>query len=73
MGRSLQGRTAIVTGGSRGISAGIALKLGKRGTNVLITYNKAGAQVDEMKNEFRKTYNAEAIGVQAGGSDQDSP
>jgi 3-oxoacyl-[acyl-carrier protein] reductase len=42
--KSLQGRVAIITGGSRGIGAGITLKLAKRGANVLITYNKAGDQ-----------------------------
>jgi NADP-dependent 3-hydroxy acid dehydrogenase YdfG len=30
----LQGSTAIVTGGSRGIGAGIAIELGRRGADV---------------------------------------
>ena len=32
--QSLKGKTAIVTGASKGIGAGIALELGKRGANV---------------------------------------
>jgi enoyl-[acyl-carrier protein] reductase III len=35
---SLAGRNALVTGGSRGIGRGIALKLAERGVNVGITY-----------------------------------
>ena len=35
---SLKGKVAIVTGGSRGIGAGIAKELSKRGAKVLITY-----------------------------------
>ena len=34
----LDGRNAIVTGGSRGIGRAIALELGRQGANVLITY-----------------------------------
>lgn len=42
---SLNGKTAIVTGGSRGIGAGIAKKLAADGADVAITYagNKAAA------------------------------
>ncbi|KAK6837546.1 hypothetical protein RU639_001636 [Aspergillus parasiticus] len=35
---NLIGKTAIVTGSSRGIGAGIALELGRRGAAVIITY-----------------------------------
>ncbi|KAJ6001082.1 hypothetical protein N7481_001491 [Penicillium waksmanii] len=70
--KSLQGRVAIVTGGSRGIGAGIALELAKRGANVLITYNKAGAQAAGVINQL-KSLGVAAEGVQAGGSDRDSP
>ncbi|KIN00147.1 hypothetical protein OIDMADRAFT_104129 [Oidiodendron maius Zn] len=38
-GLPLQGKTAIVTGASRGIGAGVALELGKRGCDVIIIYN----------------------------------
>ncbi|KAM0140167.1 hypothetical protein ACHAQE_009485 [Botrytis cinerea] len=36
---SLKGKAAIVTGGSRGIGAGIALELAQRGANVAIVYH----------------------------------
>lgn len=34
----LQGKTAIVTGASRGIGSGIASELGRRGANVCLCY-----------------------------------
>lgn len=45
MPQSLQGKTALVTGGSRGIGRGIAERLAKDGATVALTYNasKAGA------------------------------
>ncbi|OQD74549.1 hypothetical protein PENDEC_c010G06237 [Penicillium decumbens] len=70
--KSLQGRVAIVTGGSRGIGAGVALELAKRGANVLITYNQASTQATSVINQL-KELGAEAEGVQASGSDRDSP
>ena len=54
--QTLAGRTAIVTGSSRGIGATIALDLARRGANVMITYTspsskvKAQAIVDEINN-----------------------
>ncbi|GAM90466.1 hypothetical protein ANO11243_085100 [Dothideomycetidae sp. 11243] len=37
-GLSLEGKTAIVTGASRGLGAGIAILLAKRGANVVVNY-----------------------------------
>lgn len=70
--QSLTGRVAIVTGGSRGIGAGIAKELAKRGANILITYNKASTQAEDVLSHIR-SLGREAIGVQASGSDRDAP
>ena len=51
---SLQGKVALVTGGSRGIGRAIALELGRAGADVVVGY-RSGA--DE----------AEAVATQAGG------
>lgn len=42
----LQGKTAIITGGSRGIGRAIALELAEKGANVVVNYagNEAKAQ-----------------------------
>ena len=48
------GKTAIVTGASRGIGAGIALLLGQRGANVVVNYTSS-------KSEERASKVAKAI------------
>lgn len=49
----LEGRVAIVTGGSRGIGRAIVLELARRGAKVVVNYvssaNDAQAVVDEIK------------------------
>ncbi len=53
--KKLAGKVALVTGGSRGIGAGIALRLAKEGADVAISYakNKSLAEevVAKLKNE----------------------
>jgi len=41
-------RTALVFGGSRGIGAGIALRLAQEGANVALTYAAAAAKANEV-------------------------
>lgn len=45
---SLVGKTALVTGASRGIGRAIALALGKRGAHVAVHYNAAGDAAIEV-------------------------
>src|SRR5258708_30272259 len=45
---SLKGRTALVTGGSRGIGAAIALALAEAGANVAINYRKEAEQAEAV-------------------------
>lgn len=70
--KTLSGRKAIVTGGSRGIGKGLAIELADRGADVLITYttskNKATDVVEEIKQ-----LGVDAIMVQADGSDREAP
>jgi hypothetical protein len=45
---ALTGKVAIVTGGSRGIGAGIATALAARGAHVVLTYASSTAQADAV-------------------------
>jgi len=45
--RPLEGRVAVVTGGSRGIGRGIALHLSRAGADCVITFRKNGAAAAE--------------------------
>ena len=45
---TLQGKTAVVTGGSRGIGRGIALELAARGANVVIDYHANRQAAEEV-------------------------
>jgi 3-oxoacyl-[acyl-carrier protein] reductase len=50
---TLEGKVALVTGGSRGIGAAIAMRLGREGANVALTYarsaEKARAVVSDLE------------------------
>ena len=46
--RELDGRVALVTGGSRGIGAAICAELGAAGANVVVNYARDGAAADAV-------------------------
>jgi 3-oxoacyl-[acyl-carrier protein] reductase len=48
---SLEGRTALVTGGSRGIGAAIARELGRAGAQVVVGYRSGGEEADAVAGE----------------------
>ncbi len=55
----LKGKTAVVTGASRGIGRAIALKLAKLGANIVVNYRNSVDAVQEVVKEI------EALGVKA--------
>jgi enoyl-[acyl-carrier protein] reductase III len=59
MPRPLEGRVAVVTGGSRGIGRGIALRLARDGAHCVITYRRDAATA------ARTVVALEALGVRA--------
>ncbi len=71
MSKQLEGKIALITGGSRGIGAAIAKRLAADGANVAITYTKgadaAASVVKEIERGGRK-----AIAIQADATDADA-
>ncbi len=65
---SLQGRTAIVTGGSRGIGRAICLELARRGAAVLVNYNRSSQAAEEIIAQIQ-TAGGQATAFQADVSD----
>ncbi|WP_137173100.1 SDR family NAD(P)-dependent oxidoreductase [Massilia sp. HP4] len=57
-------RTALVFGGSRGIGAGIALRLAQEGANVALTYAAAAAKANEVVAAIEQE-GREALAIQA--------
>jgi len=49
----LSGKTALVTGGSRGIGRAAALALGKAGAQVLVHYGRAAKEAGEVAEQIR--------------------
>lgn len=71
--QSLQGKTAIVTGASRGIGKGIAIELATRGANILLTYNSSREQAVEVAAEIQRIGGVDALAVEAMASDPCAP
>lgn len=55
----LEGKTAIITGASRGIGKGIAQTFAQHGANVAFTYSSSSAAAEELEKELT------GLGVQA--------
>ena len=72
MSRSLQGRAALVTGGSRGIGRAIALRLGELGASVAVNYRQDAAAANEVV-EHIKAAGGQAVAIQGDVADVAAP
>ncbi|WP_445488312.1 3-oxoacyl-[acyl-carrier-protein] reductase [Niallia sp. 03133] len=67
----LAGKTALVTGASRGIGKSIALELAKQGANIAVNYAGSVDRANEVVQEI-KAIGREAIAIQCDVSNSDS-
>ncbi|KGR73860.1 3-oxoacyl-[acyl-carrier-protein] reductase [Ureibacillus sinduriensis] len=67
----LNGKTAVVTGASRGIGRAIALQLAAEGANVVVNFSGSEQKASEVVQEIQNI-GSQAIAVQANISDSES-
>jgi len=71
MQKKLEGKIALITGGSRGIGAAIVKRLAADGANVAITYTKGADAAASVVKEIERA-GGKAIAIQADAADADA-
>lgn len=60
---NMQGKTAVITGASRGIGKAIAIKLAELGANIVINYRSSSSSIEELIKEI-EALGSKVIAVQ---------
>src|SRR5580704_5270566 len=71
MNRKLEGKIALITGGSRGIGAAIAKRLAADGASVAVTYSKGADAASSVVKEIQRD-GGKAIAIQADAADAEA-
>ncbi|MEM1243789.1 MAG: enoyl-[acyl-carrier-protein] reductase FabL [Pseudomonadota bacterium] len=71
MDKRLQNKTALITGGARGIGKAIAKKLAQAGANIVINYFNSSEEADNLCSELRD-FGVQAYAFQANVADETS-
>ena len=66
---SLKGKTALITGASRGIGKGIATKFAEQGCNIVFTYASSVEKANAFEKELTEQYGIKAKGYQSNAAD----
>jgi 3-oxoacyl-[acyl-carrier protein] reductase len=61
---NLKGKTALVTGGSRGIGSAICRDLAEEGVHIGVNYNRSAAEAEKVAAELQQSTGVKAVAIQ---------